>query len=106
MLSKALTSVLATFAAANINEDRQNLLNGGEQLHATDMEPLWNQFKTEFEHISPVELDQNAMFTFFQNVDKVIEHNSKDTKTYTKVINKFSAMTFEQFSDYFNLEDN
>ena len=46
------------------------------------------------------------MFTFFQNVDKVIEHNSKDIKTYTKVINKFSAMTFEQFSDYFNLEDN
>jgi hypothetical protein len=87
MFRKAFSSVMATFAAANINKDKYDLLHGEVQLHATHMEPLWTQYKAEFEHIAPVELNENAMFTFFKNVDKVIEHNSKDFKSYTKVLN-------------------
>ena len=57
MLSKAFSSVLATFATANINEDNQELLHGEKQLHAIHMQPLWDQFKQEFDAVSPVELN-------------------------------------------------
>ena len=43
------------------------------------------------------------MFTFFENVDKVIEHNSQENKSFTKALNKFSGMNFKQFSDYTHL---
>jgi len=106
MFSKAFSSVLATFAAANINEDNHELLHGEKQLHAIHMQPLWEQFKQEFDAVSPVELNQDAMFTFFENVDKVIEHNSQENKSFTKALNKFSGMNFKQFSDYTHLRDN
>ena len=57
MFRKAFSSVLATFATANINEDNQELLHGEKQLHAIHMQPLWDQFKQEFDAVSPVELN-------------------------------------------------
>ena len=72
------------------------------------MVPLWQQFKEEFAESSPVELvdGKDILMTFFINVDKVIEHNSRSDKTYTKGINKFSAMTWEEFQDHFHLVEN
>ena len=106
MFRKAMGGLLASFAAADINDDFKSILHGGEQLHAGDLEPLWTQFKTEFASLSPVALDEDSMFTFFENVDSIIEHNRKSDKTFTRGINKFSAMNFEQFSEHFHLSEN
>ena len=107
MFNKTVGIMLATLAAADINHDYEGLLAGDEQLRGTDMQPMWEQFKNEFAELSPVDLsEQSTMYTFFENVDRVIDHNSKDDKTYTKEINLFSAMTFEQFSEHFNMAQN
>lgn len=57
MFRTAFSGVLATFATANINEDHHELLHGEKQLQAFDMQPLWQQFVTEFDAVSPVELN-------------------------------------------------
>jgi cathepsin H len=67
---------------------------------------MWTQFKADYESQSPVALDQEAMFNFFETVDKIITHNKKTEKTYTKGINAFSAMTFEQVSEHFHFNEN
>ena len=95
MLRSAIVSSLAAFASADINVDYHDLLHGLEELRAGHLQPLWSQFKTEFEHLSPIDLDEDSMFSFFDNVDKIITHNKKSEKTYTVGINNFSAMNFE-----------
>jgi len=106
MLRTAIASTLAAFAAADINEDFGDLLQGREDLHATHFEPIWAQYKAEFEGQSPVDLDEDAMFNFFENVDKIITHNKQEDKKFSQGINAFSAMTFEQFAEHFHLKDN
>ena len=68
---------------------------------------MWNQFQAEFELASPVKLDDGErMLTFLENVASIVEHNSNPAKTFTRGINKFSAMTPTEFADFYNLEDN
>ena len=108
MFKKGASMLLATMAAADINEDFHGVLHGEEKFLDTHMVPLWQQFKEEFAESSPIELnnEESIMLTFFSNVDKVIEHNSRSDKTYTKGINQFSAMTWEEFQDHFYLVEN
>jgi len=106
MFRKAVSTVLASLAAADINEDFSSVIQGTEELRGAHLEPLWSQYKAEFATLSPVELNDDAMYTFFNNLDSVIEHNSKADKTYSRGINKFSAMTFAQFSEHFHLAEN
>ena len=106
MFKTAASTMIATLAAANINEDFHGLLHGEEQLRGTHMEPMWEQFKEEYEALSPVDLDEDAMFTFFNNVDRVINHNSRSDKTFTQGINAFTAMTSEEFAEHFHLAEN
>ena len=103
---KAASALLATFAAAEINEDFHGVLHGQEYLTESHLEPLWEQFKEEFGAISPVELGESAKFTFLNKIDLIIEHNSRSDKTFTKGINQFSAMTFEEIQDHFHLVEN
>lgn len=35
-----------------------------------------------------------------------MKHNSNPNKTWTRGINRFSAMTFEEFSEHFHLNEN
>ena len=84
---KAASALLATFAAADINEDFHGVLHGQEYLNESHLEPLWEQFKEEFGANSPVELDESAKFTFLNKIDLIIEHNSRSDKTWTKGIN-------------------
>jgi len=44
------------------------------------------------------------MLTFLSNVESIVQHNSNPEKTFTRGINKFSAMTRSEFSDYFHLD--
>ena len=68
---------------------------------------MWNQFLAEFELTSPVKLDvEERMLTFLENVASIVEHNSNPAKTFTRGINRFSAMTQSEFADYYNFEDN
>jgi len=107
MFKKAAGTMLATLAAADINQDFSEMLQGTEQFKATHMEPMWHQYKEEFGQRSPVDLDdESAMFTFFNNVDRVIEHNSRDDKTYSQGINAFTAMTFQEIQEHFHLIEN
>lgn len=106
MFRKAVGSMLASMAAADINKDFSSLIQGTEEFGGELFEPLWRQYQTEFADLSPVDLDENAMYTFFTNLDAVITHNKKADKTYTRGINKFSAMTFEQVSEHFHFAEN
>lgn len=107
MFKSVFGSVVATMAAADINADFHDLIHGEETLHMVHMKPVWEQFKEEFTETSPVDLeDESKMFTFFENLEKVIEHNKKEDKTYSRGINKFSAMTFEEFSNFMHFADN
>lgn len=94
MFKKAAGTMLATFAAADINQDFHELLHGGEQFTVSHMQPMWAQYKEEYGERSPVSLDEDAMFTFFTNVERVIDHNSRSDVTYKQGINAFTAMTF------------
>ena len=77
MFKLALGSAIAGYAAAEINEDFQTILHGEEQLHATHLEPMWAQYKAEYEGVAPIGLDsEDAMFAFFANVDSIITHNT------------------------------
>ena len=106
MFKKAVSSLLATFAAADINADYSEYLNGEIPLLDENLEPLWAQFKEEFGASSPVDLSaESAKSTFLKNLDAVIAHNSQTEKSYKRALNKFSAMTFEQFSEHFHLAD-
>ena len=99
--------MLATLAAADINSDFQGLLNGDEELRGAFMEPKWEQFKNEYAELSPVDLsEESSMFAFYENVDSVITHNSQADKTFSRGINQFSAMTFEEFSEHFHFAEN
>ena len=105
MFKKAAGSMFATLAAANINVDFDRLLHGRDQ--NANMYDLWDQFVEEFSSSSPVDLtDPDRQTIFMSNViDRVIPHNSGD-HSYTKGINQFSAMTFEEFEDHFHLVEN
>ena len=98
--------VATSYAAADINVDFKTILHGENELHGLDLANLWQQFQTEFGETSPVKLGARAMTTFFSNVDSIIEHNSKADKTFTRGINKFSAMTSAEFNDHFHLSEN
>lgn len=109
MFKKAAGTLLATMAAADINEDFHGLLHG--EIQNTDFADsfvllLWDQFKDEFSTSSPVELKENRGSIFRVNFDRIVAHNSQPNKTYTMGINKFSAMSFEEVQDHFNLVDN
>ena len=108
MYKKAFGAIVATsYAAADLNTDFKGLLHGQEQFKALDMANLWTQFKQEYGQESPISLESdNAMGTFFANVDSIIEHNSKSDKKFTRGINKFTAMTFAEFDDHYNLTEN
>lgn len=107
MFKNILGAVLATFATADINTDFHDLLHGVKLMEATDLEPIWTQFKAEFEHLSPVDLsDDNTMYTFYEKLDSIIEHNSSADKTYTRGLNQYSAMTTEEFFEHFNFTEN
>lgn len=71
------------------------------------MEPLWTQFKAEYAHLSPVDLsDDSTMYTFYEKLESIIEHNSRDGKTYTRGLNQFSAMTNEEFNEHYHFVEN
>jgi len=107
MFKKAAGTMLATLAVADINEDYHAMLHGEDMLTGFQIEPMWEQFKAEYAHLSPIDLsDEAAMFDFFANVDSIITHNSRTDKTFTRGINQYSAMTFEDFADHFHLAEN
>ena len=108
MFKKAIGAMMATsYAAADLNTDFKGVLHGQEQFKALDLANLWTQFKSEFGQESPVPLNSDsAMSTFFANVDSIIKHNQKEDKTFTRGINKFAAMTFADFDDFYNLSEN
>ena len=107
MLKKAMAGMLATCASANINVEFEEILTGQMELTNDNYEPLWNHFVAEFSEVSPVELgDAERLWVLFDNIDSVIKHNLNPAKTYTRGINKFSAMTFDEFAEYFHLEEN
>lgn len=107
MFKRTAAGMLATYAAAEINEDFRGLLSGQEQLNNDNYAPLWDQYVSDFKDASPVELDsEERLWVFFANVDSIIEHNSKPEKTFTRGINRFSAMTPEEFSDFYHFEEN
>ena len=88
MFKNILGAVLATFATADINTDYHDLLHGVKLMEATDLEPIWTQFKAEFADLSPVDLrDDNSMYTFYEKLDSIIEHNSREDKSYTRGLN-------------------
>ena len=105
MLKKAAGTMLATLAAANINDDYHRLLHGRDQVG--DMDTLWDQFVEDFSSSSPVDLtDPVREAIFLSNVKESIIPHNRSVSTYTKGINKFSAMTFKEFEDYFHLKEN
>ena len=107
MFKRAMGAMVATtYAAADINTDFKTLLHGENEMRGLDLANLWSQFQEEFGEASPVSLGLPAMTTFFANVDSIIEHNSKADKTFSRGINKFSAMTSAEFNDFFHLSEN
>ena len=66
---KAASAMLASFAAADINEDFHGVLHGQDLLEEHHLEPLWEQFKEEFAAMSPVELEESAKVTFLNKID-------------------------------------
>lgn len=107
MFKKAAGTMLATMATADINQNFHGLLHGDDELKENQMEPMWEQFKFEFATLSPVDLnDDSAMLAFYANIDSVIEHNSRSDKTFTRGINQFTAMTFEEFADHYHFAEN
>ena len=78
MFKKAAAGMLATCAAAEINEDFKGFLSGQDKLDNDNYAPIWEQYVSEFKDASPVELDsEERLWVFFANVDSIIEHNSK-----------------------------
>ena len=108
MFKKTIGALFATtYASADINTDFHGLLNGSSDMQATELGDIWTQFKLNFSETSPVDLENDhAMNTFFANVDSIREHNSRTDKTFTRVINKYAAMTFQEFDDYYHLSEN
>ena len=107
MFKKAAGTMIATIAAADINVDYHDILHGIVSISEDHVDPMWDQFKSEFEHLSPNNLHQDqAVITFFSKVTEIIEHNAKADKTFTKGINQYTAMTFAEFSEHFNLAKN
>ena len=88
MFKKTLGAVLATVATADINTDFHDVLHGTHLLSEMDLQPLWTQFKTEYAELSPVDLNNDdAMYTFFEKLDSIIEHNSREDKTWSRGLN-------------------
>ena len=107
MFKNIIGGVLATFASADINIDFHDILHGLKLMEETDLEPIWTQFKAEFEVHSPVGLgDDNAMYNFYEKLDSIIEHNSREDKTWTRGLNQYSAMTSEELAEHFHFVEN
>ena len=89
MFKKAAGTLLATLAAADINEDFHGVLHGEEEFTASHMEPIWAQFKEEFAQHSPIEItdEESLKLTFFNKVERIIAHNSRSEKTFIQGIN-------------------
>lgn len=45
--------MIATIAAADINVDFHDILHGIVEINEDHVDPMWDQFKSEFEHLSP-----------------------------------------------------
>ena len=106
MFKKLVGSLCATYAAADFNEDHHDILHGIET--EFDKNELFAAFYHEFASESPVAIDEvsNRFDTFMENVESVITHNMKDGRSFDRGLNKFSAMTFAEFSEYFHLNEN
>ena len=70
MFKRAVGTLLATFASADINADYHDLIHGIVEKRETDLHAMWDQFKTEFKHLSPINLQSdNAVIQFFEKVN-------------------------------------
>jgi len=53
MFKKAAGTMIATIAAADINVDYHDILHGIVSISEDHVDPMWDQFKSEFENLSP-----------------------------------------------------
>jgi cathepsin H len=104
MFKKIAASTLAGFAAADINVDFADYLNGVKPLDNATVKQMWNQFDTEFS--SPalgLHSYEVRYATFQENLQSIIEHNKDPSHTWKKGISGYTDMTEKEFDDHFHL---
>jgi len=96
------TSILGVFAKADMNGTYGDFLNGEVALTEQYLYEMFEVFVDEGDSV--IDLDGEERFEIFKaNVKNIVSHNSDESSTYKKGINKFSAMTHEEFVKYFSL---
>ena len=102
MMKRALNFLFASQASACIacNEEFKNQLNGNE-MPRIDM--MFSRFIEE--KSSAVDLSEDGRYEIFENkVLEVIAHNTDPEATYTRGLNRHSAMTYQEVKDYYNMD--
>lgn len=66
---------------------------------------MYEAYKVEFGS-APVQLDSAREYIFTEKVKAIREHNADASQTYKKGLNKFSAMTWAEVSEYLHLSEN
>ena len=108
---KALKSFLAasifvTAVNADINEDFDHILTGQVPVSDKAVQDLYNRFLVEGKSLVDLQDSSIDRFNIFlSNVIQIANHNNNKTKTFKRGVNKYTAMTPQEVTKYYNLKD-
>lgn len=106
MFKKTIAVIAALFASSAEASHFDDYLSGKLPMHHDAFIKIFEHFENNEGLQSPNALKSRSerMSVFAQNLERVIEHNKQEDKTYTKGLNKFSDLTDEEFTAYFKLD--
>lgn len=99
-MKRVLNLVFASFASACINEDFSAQLNGQETLA---IDSIFTKYLEE--GTSLVDLNEPGRYEIFGNkLIEIVAHNSDETNTWKKGVNRHTAMTHEEVLHYYKMD--
>jgi cathepsin H len=102
MMKRAFNFMFASYASACItcNTDFAEQLNGKEELQ---IDVLYQRFIDEGNSV--VDLNEPGRYeTFGLRVIDIVNHNSDETQTFKRGLNRHSAMSYQELKDYYKMD--